>query len=154
MVAQRLANIVFLVLVLVVSAYFAWLAEGFKAVGLLASSGLPSKFFPQLMLAFMGACAVVVLAAYIAKGTALEGEGEHVYAGAPEAMRGILTLIVMVVGYFIWQAWGYVAMAVFLGPACCAAMGVRNPVIYVVVLALAAVVYLIFTQLLGTRFDV
>ena len=152
MLTQRLANIVFLILVLVVSAYLAWVAEGFEAAGLLASSGLPSKFFPQLMLACISICAIIVLATYITKGTAHEGEDEFVYDNALDAMRGLSTLAVVIIGYVIWVNWGYIPMIVFLGPACCAAMGVRNPTIYGVVLALAAIVYLIFTQLLGTQF--
>ena len=154
MLSQRLANIVFSVLVLVTSAYLAWVAEGFEAAGLLASSGLPAKFFPQLMLACIAICAVLVMATYIRKGQAHEGEDPLVYDDPMEAFRGLAVLAVMGIGYFIWRTWGYVPMAVFLGPASCLAMGVRNPVIYAAVWALAAFIYLIFTQLLGTRFDV
>ena len=41
-------------------AYFAAVAQGFEAAGLLATSGLPSRFFPQLILAFTALCAAVV----------------------------------------------------------------------------------------------
>ena len=43
-------------------------------------------------------------------------------------------------------------MAALSGALLCLAMGVRNPVIYVVNLVLAAAIYLVFTQLLGTQF--
>ncbi len=154
MLSQRLANIAFSALVLAVSAYLAWVAQGFEAAGLLASSGLPAKFFPQLMLACMGICAVIVLATYMTKGRAHEGEAEFVYGEPMDAVRGLSVLAVTVIGYVIWQTWGYVPMIVFLGPACCAAMGVRSPIIYAVVLALAGIIYLIFSQLLGTQFHV
>lgn len=154
MLSQRIANIAFSVLVLTTSAYLAWLAEGFEAAGLLASSGLPAKFFPQLMLGCVAICAVIVMATYIVKGTAHETEPEYVYDAPMDAVRGLSVLAVVGLGFVIWRNWGYVPMIVFLGPASCAAMGVRNPVIYAVVLTLAGVIYLIFTQLLGTRFDV
>jgi len=152
MLSQRMANIVFLILLLVAAAYFAWLAEGFEAAGLLASSGLPSKFFPQLLLGLIVACAVMVLLAYITKGSAGGDEGQTVYGSPIDAVRGLLTLVAMIVAYVIWRNVGYVAMAAFLGPATLATMGVRNPVIYGVVLALAACVYLVFSRLLGTQF--
>jgi len=49
MLSQRTANLVFVAALLAACGYFAWVAEGFVTSGLLASSGLPSKFFPQLM---------------------------------------------------------------------------------------------------------
>ena len=152
MLSQRLANTVFMILILIAAAYFAWVAEGFEAAGLLASSGLPSKFFPQLLLGLISACAVIVLLGYITKGEAGGDGGQTVYGTPIDAVRGLLTLVAMLIAYVIWRNVGYVAMATFLGPATLATMGVRNPIIYGVVLALAAGVYLTFTQLLGTQF--
>jgi len=152
MLSQRLANIVFAILVLVVCGYLAYVAQGFKAAGLLASSGLPSKFFPHLMLGFTGICAIGVMFTYITKGKASEGEREVVYDEPGDARRGLLTLVAIAAGYFIWQAWGYVPMALFVGAATLIAMGVRNPIIYVVVYLIFGSVYLVFTQLLGTQF--
>lgn len=151
MLSQRLANIVFTVLVIIACAYFAVVAQGFEAAGLLASSGLPSRFFPQLLLGFTALCAAVVLYVYASKGEAGD-EGETVFASSAEARHGLLALVAAVVGYIVWLNFGYVAMALISGPLLCLAMGVRNPVIYGVVLALAAGVYLVFTQLLGTQF--
>ena len=151
MLSQRLANIVFTVLVIIACAYFAVVAQGFEAAGLLASSGLPSRFLPQLLLGFTALCAAVVLYVYASKGEAGD-EGETVFASSAEARLGLLALVAAVVGYIVWLNFGYVAMALISGPLLCLAMGVRNPVIYGVVLALAAGVYLVFTQLLGTQF--
>lgn len=152
MLSQRLANIVFTILMLAAAAYFAWVAQGFEAAGLLASSGLPSKFFPQLLLAAMAICAGIVLITYLVNGAAGGDEGETVYGTPVDARRGVLTLAAVIAAYLVWRIWGFVPMAAFLGPATLLTMGVRNPVIYAVVLALAGGVYLIFTQLLGTQF--
>ncbi len=151
MPTQRQANIAFAILILAGCAYFAWVAQGFEATGLLASSGLPSRFFPQLLLTFVAVCAAGVLATYAVRGSAGDDEGETVFASPVEGARGLATLGVAVAGYWIWSAWGYVAMAAFLAPAACLAMGVRNPVIYAVVCLLFGAVYLVFTQTLGTR---
>jgi hypothetical protein len=151
MLSRRLANIVFTILIIAACAYFAWVAEGFKAVGLLASSGLPSKFFPQVMLAFTAVCAVIVLYDYT-KGRETADEVETVFESVVEARRGLLTLVATVASYVIWQNFGYVAMIVLSGAMLALAMGVRNPVIYAVNLALAGGIYLVFTQLLGTQF--
>ena len=151
MLTQRLANIVFTIVVIIACAYFAVVAQGFEAAGLLASSGLPSRFFPQLLLGFTALCAAIVLYLYVTKGEAGD-EGQTVFASSVEARRGLLALAAAVVSYIVWNNFGYIVMALVSGPLLCAAMGVRNPVIYGVVLALAAGVYTVFTQLLGTQF--
>ena len=151
MLTQRLANIVFTILVIIACAYFAVVAQGFEAAGLLASSGLPSRFFPQLLLGFTALCAAVVLYVYVTRGEAGD-EGQTVFASFSEARRGLLALVAAVVSYIVWINFGYIPMALISGPLLCLAIGVRNPVIYGVVLALAAGVYLVFTQLLGTQF--
>ncbi len=152
MLSQRVANIAFMIILLIAAAYFYVQAEGFEAAGLLASSGLPSKFFPQLLLGLIGLCAVIVLATYVIKASAGGDEGQMVYAAPIDARRGLLTLVAVLVAYAIWRNWGYVPMVLFLGPATLVTMGVRNPVIYAVVLALGGFIYLVFTQLLGTQF--
>lgn len=151
MLTQRLANIVFTILVIIACAYFAVVAQGFEAAGLLASSGLPSRFFPQLLLGFTALCAGIVLFLYVTKGEAGDA-GQTVFDSSAEARHGVLALAAAVVSYVVWYNFGYIAMALVSGPLLCMAMGVRSPVIYGVVLALAAGVYLVFTQLLGTQF--
>ncbi len=151
MLTQRAANIAFATLVLVACAWFAWLAEGFEAAGLLAISGLPSKFFPQAALGFTAFCAAGVLAAYILRGHAGGDEGRRVFAHPSEALRGLLTMGIATLCFVIWTRWGFVPMAVAMGPACALAMGVRTPAIHAIVLGLAAIVYLVFTQVLGIR---
>lgn len=152
MLSQRSANIVFAVLMIAAAGWFAWVAQGFEASGLLAASGLPSRFFPQLLLGGLAACALQVLVAYIVKGSAVEDEPRTLYDTPAAALRGLATLVAVICGYLVWQFWSFEAMAVLLGPATLLAMGERNPVIYAVVLALAGGVYVVFTQLLGTQF--
>ena len=99
-----------------------------------SSSGLPSKFFPQLMLGLTALCAVIVGYHYWSRGSAGGDEGETVFANGTEARQGILMLVVAVASYFIWRNLGFLPMAVLLGPLSLIAMGVRQPIIYIVVL--------------------
>lgn len=149
MLSQRLANIVFSVLILGACVYFAMLAQGFETSGLLASSGLPSKFFPQLMLGFTAGCAALVIYAYVVHGAAGSDKGENVFNTTADARRGLLMMAVAVACYFIWTNFGFIPMAVLLGPASLLAMGVRSPLIYAVVWLLTGMVYLVFTHLLN-----
>jgi uncharacterized protein with PQ loop repeat len=151
MLSQRIANIVFAAFILVASGYFAWVAQGFETSGLLASSGLPSKFFPQLMLGCMALCAAAVGLSYITKGSVGDDADETVFSTGREARQGLLMLVVCVVAYFIWRSYGFIPMAVLLGPLSLLAMGIRNPVIYAVVWSLTALVYLVFTYGLGIQ---
>lgn len=149
MVSQRIANLVFVVILIAACGYFAWVAQGFTTSGLLASAGLPSKFFPQLTLALTAFCALLVGYGYLTRGTEGDAEGDTVFANAREARQGLLMLVVAVACYAIWRNFGFLPMAVLLGPLSLLAMGVFKPLIYVVVLTLTAVVTLIFTFGLG-----
>ncbi|MEP1354198.1 MAG: tripartite tricarboxylate transporter TctB family protein [Tateyamaria sp.] len=151
MISQRTANLVFVAFILVACAYFGWVAQGFETSGLLASSGLPSKFFPQLMLGLMAFCAVIVGYQYLTRGSAGGEDEGNLFAGRTEARQGILMLGVTILCYAIWRTYGFFPMAVLLGPLSLLAMGVRNPVIYVVVLALTAIVTAVFTYGLGIQ---
>ena len=151
MLSQRTANLFFVTIVLVACGYFAWLAEEFVTSGLLASSGLPSKFFPQLMLGLTAFCAVMVGYLYWVHGSAGGDAGETVFANGQEARQGILMLVVAVACYLIWRAFGFLPMAVVLGPLSLLAMGVRRPILYAVVLALTVLITLIFTYGLGIQ---
>ena len=151
MLTQRLANVVFAIILIIACAYFAAVAQGFEAVGLLATSGLPSRFFPQLILAFTALCAVVVAYGYAVRGSAGEDEGRTVFGNAGEARRGLLMLAVAVVCYLVWSRFGFVPMAVLMGPLSLLAMGVRSIRIYITVLVLTGLVYGVFTRILGIQ---
>ena len=152
MLTQRLANIVFAIIVVIACVYFAALAQDFEAAGLLASAGLPSKFFPQLMLGFTALCAIVVGALYALRGSAGGDEGQTVFADAGDARRSLLMLAVAVVCYLLWSKVGFFAMAGLMGPMSLLAMGVRSIWIYVTVLVVTAFVYAVFSQFLGVQF--
>lgn len=151
MLSQRVANLVFVVILVAACVYFAWVAQGFTTSGLLASAGLPSKFFPQLTLGLTGFCALFVGYAYLTRGASGGDEGETVFADAREGRQGLLMLTVAVACYAIWRNFGFLPMAVLLGPLSLMAMGVFKPMIYAVVLALTAAVTLIFTYGLGVQ---
>lgn len=151
MLGQRTANLVFVALILGASGYFAWVAEGFVTSGLLASQGLPSKFFPQLTLALTGLCAVIVAGQYLMQGKTAEDEEDTVFVDGTEARQGLLMLAVAVVCYVIWRNFGFVPMAVLLGPLSLLAMGVRSPLIYGVVWALTAAITAVFVYGLGIQ---
>lgn len=148
MFSQRIANTAFAVLVILASSYFAWVAEGFEAAGLLASSGLPSKFFPQLMLGAMVACAIIVCYLYGVKGEAGGDSGKTVFGNKGDAGRGILMLAVSVVCYLVWRSFGFIPMALLIGPLSLLAMGIKQPLIYATVWVLTGCVYMVFTYLL------
>lgn len=151
MLSQRIANIAFAGLVLLACAYFGWEAESFETSGLLASSGLPSKFFPQLMLCVMAICAVIVGYGYIKRDSSSVDDGEMVFNEPEDARRVLLMLAVCVGSYAIWKNYGFIGMAILIGPLSLLAMGVRNLAIYAVVWCLTAFIYLIFTQVLGIQ---
>jgi hypothetical protein len=152
MLTQRFANIIFTILIVIACIWFAKIAEGFEASGLLASSGLPSKFFPQLLLAFTAICAVVIFCLYVFKGQTGDDAGETVFEGFAEARRSLLMMVVAIACYFIWKNFGFIPMAVVLGPLSLIAMGVKSIKQYIVVLLLTGLTYLIFTQLLNIQF--
>lgn len=152
MLTQRLANIIFTILIVIACIWFAIIAEGFEASGLLASSGLPSKFFPQLLLAFTAICAVVIFCLYLFKGQTGDDAGETVFEGFAEARRSLLMMVVAIACYLIWKNFGFIPMAVLLGPLSLIAMGVKSIKQYIVVLLLTGLTYLIFTQLLNIQF--
>ena len=149
MLSQRFANLIFVTAIIIGCGYFAWVAQGFTTSGLLASAGLPSKFFPQLMLALTALCALIVGYAYLVHGQAGGDIGQNVFTNSTEARQGILMLIVAVACYLIWRYLGFLPMAFLIGPLSLLAMGIFKPAIYAVVWGLTIAVTLIFTYGLG-----
>ncbi|MGY9032511.1 MAG: tripartite tricarboxylate transporter TctB family protein [Rhodobacterales bacterium] len=152
MLSQRIANIAYAILLAVACGYFAWVAEGFTATGLLASSGLPSKFFPQLLLGLTIACTCVVLYNYMRHGSDSGDADETVYASPRSAMSGLLVLAIAVAGFVLWPLIGFLPTALLMAPLCGLAMGVRSIPIYITLLVMPVVIYLVFTYLLNVKF--
>ena len=151
MLTQRLANIVFAVVLIGACVWFAIIAQGFQATGLLASSGLPSKFFPHLTLAIIAFCALVVALLYALRGHAGDDADQTVFSSGTEARRGLSMLVVAVLCYLIWLKFGFIPMAVLIGPLSLLAMGVRSLWITLTVLVLTALIYAVFTYFLGVQ---
>lgn len=153
MPTQRAANIVFALAVIVACLCFIWLARSFELTGFSRDAGLSAKFFPQLVLGFTGLCALVVAVLYAARGSAGGDAGQKVFAAPGDARRSALTLAAAVLSCGVWVNFGFLPMAALMGPLTLLAMGVRSAKTYMVVLALAAMVYVVFTRLLGVQLD-
>lgn len=151
MLTQRLANIAFAAVVLAACVYFAVLAQGFEASGLLASSGLPSKFFPQVVLGFMALCAVAIGVSYARRGGNSNDAEKMVFDDATAARRSLLMLAAVLACYLVWAKAGFLPMAALVGPLSLAAMGVRSIRFYIAVYVLTALIYAVFTHLLGIQ---
>ena len=151
MLSQRIANLIFVAIIICACGYFAWIAESFTTSGLLASSGLPSKFFPQLMLGIMSICALIVGYQYFTNKIMNGDEDQTVFKNAIEARQGILMVVVALVCYIVWREIGFVAMALIIGPISLLSMRIYKPLIYGVVLGLTGLITLIFTFGLGIR---
>lgn len=152
MLTQRIANIVFAVILIAACVYFGWLAERFAADGLLASSGLPSKFFPQLLLLLTAGCTLIVLLKYLRFGADSGDDNENVFETPRDALSGIVVLGIAVVGFIAWPVAGFLLTALVMSPLCALAMGARDPVILIAVTVIPIAIYLIFTFLLGVTF--
>ncbi|NKC11660.1 MAG: hypothetical protein GKR94_05480 [Gammaproteobacteria bacterium] len=159
MLTQRSANMVFSILVLLAAGFFAYLAREFQETGLLATSGLTSKFFPLTILTFIAVCALIVFIQYALADPARGDEKaahetaaqETVFGNWREALRGIAAFAAAVACYLIWIHWGFVPMALTTGPACAAVMGVRSLPIYLFLIAAGYVIYLVFSRLLDVQ---
>ena len=70
---------------------------------------------------------------------------EMVFSDRGEAWRGLSMLAVAIICYFTWNWFGFLPMAVILGPLSLIAMSERRIAIYAIVWALTAAVWVIFT---------
>lgn len=151
MLSQRLANIVFAVVLIGACAYLSSIAWGFEAVGLLGTSGVPPSFFPLLMLGLIVLAALLVLIAYARHGEAGGDAGEMVYESAGDARRGVLMIALAVACYLVWTNSGFIPMAALMSLGGLVVMGVRSPAIYATVALLAVAIYFLFTRVLGAQ---
>lgn len=149
MLTQRLANVAFAILVLLAAVWFGSLALDFQESGLLATSGLSSKFFPLTILTVVVACGLVVLWQYTAGG--VDDEHEKVFGHWVEALRGAMIFGVAIACFLIWSRFGFIPMALVIGPACAFVMGVRSVPVHALLVVVGYVIYLIFSGLLGIQ---
>ena len=103
--SQRIANLIFAAIILVVSGYMAWMAWQFTTPAL-GGATLPTKFFPLVLLGFIALSVAIYVFEYLTKGES-GGDGEDVvYKGLPQMRRGLLTLIVVLVVFWFWRDGG------------------------------------------------
>lgn len=151
MISQRSANLVFALILLVLSGWMAAIAWGFETPAL-GDATLPTKFFPLVLLGFIAVCTVIYAREYIVHGQS-GGDGDEVlYQDKKQAKTGLLTLASVVFSYMLWQHFGFVIAGLFATPAIAFAMGTRKLTHYAIIAAVAGITYLVFTYGLGTQF--
>ena len=151
MISQRSANLVFALILLVLSGWMAVIAWGFETPAL-GDATLPTKFFPLVLLGFIAVCTVIYAREYIVYGQS-GGDGDEVlYQDKKQAKTGLLTLASVVFSYMLWQQFGFVVAGLFATPAVAFAMGTRKLTHYAIIAVGAGITYLVFTHGLGTQF--
>ena len=151
MISQRSANLVFALILLVLSGWMAVIAWGFETPAL-GDATLPTKFFPLVLLGFIAFCTVIYAREYIVHGQS-GGDGDEVlYQDKKQAKTGLLTLASVVFSYMLWQQFGFVIAGLFATPAVAFAMGTRKLTHYAIIAVGAGITYLVFTHGLGTQF--
>lgn len=151
MLPQRIANIVFLLLVLGACGYFGWIAKDFEAQGFGSSTPIGPEIFPLVSLGLMALSALIVGYQYLTKGEVGDDGEEQVFESGGTMIRGVLMMAVAVSCYVIWRNFGFEIVAVAIGPLSLIAMGIRNPLYYIILLALSGLTYLAFTRLLNVQ---
>ena len=151
MISQRRANLVFALILLVLSGWMAVIAWDFETPAL-GDATLPTKFFPLVLLGFIAFCTVIYAREYMVHGHS-GGDGDEVlYQNAKQAKTGLLTLAAVIVSYGLWQQFGFLIAGLFATPAIAFAMGTRRPSHYIIIFIGAGLTYLVFTYGLGTQF--
>lgn len=151
MISQRSANLVFALILLVLSGWMAVIAWGFETPAL-GDATLPTKFFPLVLLGFIAVCTVIYAREYIVYGQS-GGDGDEIlYQDKKQAKTGLLTLASVVFSYMLWQQFGFVVAGLFATPAIAFAMGTRKITHYAIIAVGAGITYLVFTHGLGTQF--
>ena len=151
MISQRSANLVFALILLVLSGWMAVIAWGFETPAL-GDATLPTKFFPLVLLGFIAVCTVIYAREYIVHGQSGGDGDEMLYQDKKQAKTGLLTLASVVFSYMLWQQFGFVVAGLFATPAIAFAMGTRKITHYAIIAVGAGITYLVFTHGLGTQF--
>jgi hypothetical protein len=151
MISQRSANLVFALILLVLSGWMAVIAWGFETPAL-GDATLPTKFFPLVLLGFIAVCTVIYAREYIVHGQSGGDGDEMLYQDKKQAKTGLLTLASVVFSYILWQQFGFVVAGLFATPAIAFAMGTRKITHYAIIAVGAGITYLVFTYGLGTQF--
>jgi len=151
MISQRSANLVFALILLVLSGWMAVIAWGFETPAL-GDATLPTKFFLLVLLGFIAVCTVIYAREYIVHGQSGGDGDEMLYQDKKQAKTGLLTLASVVFSYMLWQQFGFVIAGLFATPAVAFAMGTRKITHFAIIAVGAGITYLVFTHGLGTQF--
>ena len=151
MISQRSANLVFALILLVLSGWMAVIAWGFETPAL-GDATLPTKFFPLVLLGFIAVCTGIYAREYIVHGQSGGDGNEVLYQDKEQAKTGLLTLASVLLSFMLWQKFGFVVAGLFATPAVAFAMGTRKITHYAIIAAGAGITYLVFTHGLGTQF--
>ena len=151
MISQRSANLVFALILLVLSGWMAVIAWRFETPAL-GDATLPTKFFPLVLLGFIAVCTVIYAREYILYGQSGGDSDDVLYQDKEQAKTGLLTLASVVLSYMLWQQFGFVIAGLFATLAVAFSMGTRKLTHYAIIAAGAGITYLVFTYGLGTQF--
>jgi hypothetical protein len=144
---QRTGNIIFSVLLIVVSGYLIHMALGFKGAGHVASSELSSGFFPIAILSFIIACCLINIVQNLKAKSAVP-KAAKIELDRTQFIRVTSAFATCVVSYFIWERFGFIAMSTVFMVATSLVLGVRSVKIYVFLLLFGPVIYFIFDRAL------
>ena len=145
---QRAANIICALSIIIAAAVFVFLAHGIVEPSAFADAPMSARFFPITVLVCVIICAILVVVEY---GLHIRDGSQRLFSEISEPVRAMLTFITMIGAYFVWKEMGFFAMAVIIGPAMAAIMGVRSPWAYAVLLAFGPAVMWIFETALRIR---
>ena len=152
MIPQRIANLIFVAVLMVTFAYMAWLASGFETPAL-GGATLPTHFFPLALIAFIAVCAVIYASEYLVAGGSGGDQGETVYKDWIKARRGLSTMIATCASFFIWSEFGFIAAGIIAAPWVALAMGTRKLWQFAIIIIGSVITYLVFTYGLDTHFQ-
>ena len=168
MISQRIANLIFAAIVLVVTGYMAWLAWGFETPPL-GGATLPTKFFPLVLLGFITLCVMIYAIEYILRGQSGGDGGTALSQSWAQARRGLFTLVIVLALFWFWRDGNdaikaltgfdltslvptWAIAGVLIGPLVAFSMGARVWWHFVLIVALSVLIYIAFAFGLGTQF--
>lgn len=163
MVSQRIANIVFALLLLAVVGYMSWLAWNFQT-NPFGDATLPTKFFPLFVLGSIGLFTTLYALEYIFRGGS-GGDGDQVFFDSISGfVRSLLTIAVVLATYIVWRQKGielpglgtvpaFAVAGILLPIGTALAMGCRSLIQLGVIVVATVLIYFAFRFGLNVRFS-
>lgn len=142
---QVFANIVFSGLLIGVCGVLINMALHFEDAGAVGSSELNSDFFPITVLSFIILSSLLNIGQHL-KAKPADAKQEFVDLDLAKLMRVLIAFAFMIVSFFIWEYFGFIAGAGVLTIALSLIMATRSIRIYLFLLLLVPVLFFIFEQ--------